>query len=85
MRQWVKDAHRTLREAKAHASRTSDACLHMACVRAIEAMLADGLLMPSNLRTYARETRELYGDQFPSQTTVAATGSVAQILLEIMS
>ena len=73
MRQWVKDAHRTLREAKAHATRTSDARLHMACVRSIEAMIADGLLMPSNLRTYARETRELYGDPFPSQAPAAAT------------
>lgn len=61
MRQWVKDAHRTIREAKAHAIKTSDARLHMACVRSIEAMIADALLVPSDLRTYARQTRLLYG------------------------
>ena len=61
MRQWVKDAHRTVREAKAHAIKTSDARLHMGCVRAIEAMIADALLVPSDLRTYARQARLIYG------------------------
>lgn len=63
MRQWVKDAHRTLREAKAHAIKTSDARLHMACVHSIEAMIADALLVPSDLRKYARHTRLLYGHE----------------------
>lgn len=63
MRQWVKDAHRTIREAKAHAIRTSDRQLHMACVRSVEAMIADALLVPSDLRTYARQTRRLYGHE----------------------
>lgn len=61
MRQWLKDAHRTIREAKAHATRTSNARLHMACVRSIEAMISDAVLVPSDLRTYARQTRLLYG------------------------
>jgi hypothetical protein len=73
MRQWVKDAHRTLREAKAHATQTSDARLHVACVRSIDAMIADGLLMPSDLREYARQTRELYGDQVSHSTRTTET------------
>jgi hypothetical protein len=73
MRQWVKDAHRTLREAKAHATRTLDARLHLACVQSIEAMIADGFLMPSDLRDYARQTRENFEDGLFRQSTVSAT------------
>jgi hypothetical protein len=61
MRLWQKDALKVFREARAHAARTSDVRLHQACGRAIEAMVAEGGCVPSDLRIYARETRELYG------------------------
>lgn len=61
MKQSVKDAHRTIRNAREYATRTSDARLHVACACAIDAMVADGLLMPSKLRAYAKHVRLLYG------------------------
>jgi hypothetical protein len=61
MRQWQKDAHNVIREARAHATRTSDSRLHMACSRSIEAMVMEGCVMPSDLRIYARQILELYG------------------------
>jgi hypothetical protein len=61
MRQWQKDALKVIREARAHASRTSDVPLHQACSRAIEAMVAEGGCVPSDLRIYAREIHEHYG------------------------
>lgn len=62
MRQSQKDALRIIREARAHAMRTSDSRLHMACIRSIDAMISDGCMMPSELRTYARDGRETYGN-----------------------
>lgn len=59
MKQWVKDAHRTIRKARKHATSTADTQLHIACARAIDAMVVDGLLMPLELRTYARQVRLL--------------------------
>ena len=61
MRQWQKDALAVIREARAHATRNSDTGLHLACSRAIEAMVMEGGQVPSELRIYARQTRELYG------------------------
>jgi hypothetical protein len=72
MRQWVKDAHRTIRQAVRLATLTSDPRLHMACVNSIEAMIADGFLMPSNLRIYARQTRAIYGSQLAQQSATVA-------------
>jgi hypothetical protein len=61
MRLWQKDALKVIREARAHATRTSDPNLHQACSRAIEAMVAEGGCVPSDLRNYARHTRESCG------------------------
>lgn len=58
MKQWQKDAIKLFREARAHATRTSNARLHLACSRSIEAMVMEGGLVPSDLRTYAQEARE---------------------------
>jgi hypothetical protein len=61
MRQWQKDALSVIREARAHATHTSDERLHLACSRTIEAMVAEGGQVPCDLRAYARQTQELYG------------------------
>lgn len=73
MRQWQKGALLVIREARAHATRTSDMRLHMACSRTIEAMVMDGGQVPSELRIYARQTRELFGDQVAWQSEATAT------------
>lgn len=59
MRLWQKDALKLFREARAHATKTSDVALHRACARGIEAMIAEGGCVPSDLRLYARQTREI--------------------------
>ena len=61
MKQWQKDAVRVICEGRAHATRTSDSRLHMACSRAIEAMVEGGCMMPSELRIYAQQIRDLMG------------------------
>lgn len=60
MRRWQKDALVVIREARAHATKTSDVRLHLSCCRVIEAMVLEGGQVPSELRLYARQTRELY-------------------------
>lgn len=71
MRQWQKDALSVIREARAHATRTSDERLHLACSSAIDAMVMEGGQVPSELRTYSRQTRELYGNQVVSKVTAS--------------
>ena len=61
MRQWQKDALSVIREARSHATRTVDTRLHLACSRTIEAMIMEGGQVPTDLRIYARQTRERYG------------------------
>jgi hypothetical protein len=61
MRQMHRDALKVIREARAHATRTSDSRLHLACCRTVEALVAEGGVVPSDLRLYARQTREHYG------------------------
>lgn len=73
MRQWQKDALWVIREARTHATRTSNKHLHLACSRTIDAMVMEGGQVPSDLRTYAREARELYGTQVPSQAVFSAS------------
>lgn len=73
MRQWQKDALSVVREARAHATRTSDPRLHLACSRAIEAMVMEGGQVPFELRTYARQTRQLYGIQSTHQLKAAVS------------
>ena len=73
MRQWQKDALSVIREARAHATRTSDKRLHLACSSAIDAMVMEGGQVPSELRIYARQTRELYGNQVIPKVTASAT------------
>jgi hypothetical protein len=63
MKQWQKDALSVIREARAHARRTSDSRLHLVCSRTIEAMVMEGGQVPSDLRTYARQTREHLGEK----------------------
>ena len=58
MKQWQKDANKLFRETRSHATRTANARLHLACSRSIEAMVMEGGMVPSDLRIYARETRE---------------------------
>lgn len=58
MKQWQKDAIKLFRETRSHATRTANARLHLACSRSIEAMVMEGGMVPSDLRIYARETRE---------------------------
>jgi hypothetical protein len=72
MRQWQKAALSVIREARAHATRTSDKRLHLACGRTIEAMVIQGGQVPSDLRIYARQTRELYGNEADLITLDAA-------------
>lgn len=72
MRQWQKDALSVIREARAHATRTSDIRLHLACSRTIEAMIMEGGQVPSDLRTYARQTRQLYGNEADRTVRVVA-------------
>jgi hypothetical protein len=60
MKQWQKDAIKLFRETRRHATKTSNASLHLACSRSIEAMVMEGGMVPSDLRTYARETRECH-------------------------
>jgi hypothetical protein len=59
MRLWQKDALKLFREARAHATKTSDLALHRACARAIEAMIAEGGCVPSDLRLYAQQMPRL--------------------------
>jgi hypothetical protein len=73
MRQWQKDALSIIREARAHATRTSDARLHMACSSTIEAMVMEGGQVPSELRAYARQTRELYAKEGSQNAPATAT------------
>lgn len=61
MKQWQKDALKVFREARAHATRTTDSRLHLACSKTIEAMVMDGGQVPADLRIYAIQTRELHG------------------------
>ncbi len=68
MRQWQKDALKVIREARLHANRNSDDRLHQACSRAIEAMVMEGGQVPSELRVYARQTRELCGGTLRGQS-----------------
>jgi hypothetical protein len=73
MRHWQKEALKVFREARAFATRTSDPRLHQACGRAIEAMVAAGGMVPSELRIYAQQIRNGYGDPATLPTRLAAT------------
>ncbi len=72
MRQWQKEALSVIREARAHATRTFDKRLHLACSSAIDAMVQEGGQVPSELRIYARQSRELYGRQVAQNVSTAA-------------
>lgn len=73
MRKWQRDALSVIRESRAHAIRTSDKRLHLACSSAIDAMVMEGGQVPSELRIYARQTRELYGNQAIPKVTTSDT------------
>lgn len=60
MRQLQKDALSVIREARAYATKNANPILHLACARVIEAMVMDGGQVPSELRSYARQARDLY-------------------------
>lgn len=59
MRQLQKDALSVIREARAYATRNANPILHLACARAIEAIVVEGGQVPSELRSYARHSRGL--------------------------
>ncbi|MDZ4068348.1 MAG: hypothetical protein U1E06_16095 [Tabrizicola sp.] len=59
MRQWVKDTHRTIRKPEAHEMQM-DGCPYRASDLSKQ-WIADDLLVPSDRRTYARQTRVLHG------------------------
>lgn len=61
MSPWQQDALDLFREARARATETSSIALHQACSRAIEAMVAEGGWVPSDLWFYARTVRRLHG------------------------
>lgn len=61
MSPWQQDALDLFREARARATETSNITLHQACGQAIEAMVAEGGWVPSDLWTYARTVRRLHG------------------------
>lgn len=63
MREWQKEALSVIREARAHATRTSDNRLHLACSRTIDAMIMEGGQVPAYLRVYACEIREMFVQQ----------------------
>lgn len=68
MKLWQKDALKVIRAARLHATRNSDDHLHLACSRAIEAMVVEGGQVPSELRAYARQTREVCGSKLRLQS-----------------
>lgn len=72
MRQWQKGALSVIREARAYATKNANPILHLACARTIEAMVMEGGQVPSELRTYARQVRELYYAETSHQTMAAA-------------
>ncbi len=75
MKQWQKEALSVIRKARAHATRTSDKRLHLACSSAIHTMLKEGGQVPSELRIYARQSRELYGRQGAETTSTDAVSA----------
>lgn len=75
MSEWQNEAESVIRQAWEVATERSDARLHMAACRAIEAMVMDGFTMPADLLTYARQTRLLYDylDRLQLRSTTLAT------------
>lgn len=61
MKAWQRDALSVIRKARAHATQTSDKNLHLACARAIQAMVMEGGQVPRDLRDYAHQTRLIFG------------------------
>lgn len=57
---WRQEAIGLFYAAKERATETSNTFLHLACCRAIEAMVAEGSWVPEELRSYAHETRLTY-------------------------
>lgn len=74
MSEWQDEAEGVIRHAWNISTERSDARLHMAACRAVEAMLKDGFTMPSDLLTYARQTRLRYGyiDRVPVRSDAPA-------------
>jgi hypothetical protein len=76
MSPWQEDVHYLFRHTRARATQTSSITLHQACGQAIEALIAEGGSVPSDLRAYAQETRRLYGPCAPSLVASISSGYV---------
>lgn len=76
MSSWQDDALDLFRQTRARATQTSSITLHQACCQAIEALIAEGDSAPSDLRTYAQQTRRLYGPCARFQTASTSSGYV---------
>jgi hypothetical protein len=75
MRQWQKDALSVIREARTHATHTSNTRLHLACSRTIVAVVAEGGQVSSDLRCYALKILELYGLESTRENESSASSS----------
>jgi hypothetical protein len=76
MGSWRQEAIDLFYAARERATETSNAYLHQACCQAIEALIAEGGSVPSDLRAYAKETRRLYGPCARFQTASTSSGYV---------
>jgi hypothetical protein len=76
MSPWQEDVLDLFRQTRARATQASNITLHQACGRAIEAMIAEGGSVPSDLNTYAQDIRRLYGPCAPSLVASMSSGYV---------
>jgi hypothetical protein len=74
MHPWQEDVLGLFRQIQARATQTSNIALHQACGRAIEALVSEGGPVPSDLQSYARETRRIYGPYAGSYVATMSNG-----------
>jgi hypothetical protein len=77
MSTWQEDVFDLFRQTRARATLTSNITLHQACGQAIEALIAEGGSVPSDLHAYAQETLRLFGPCAHSQITSVSSGYVS--------
>lgn len=76
MSPWQEDVLDLFRQTRARATLTSNITLHQACGQAIEALIAEGGSVPSDLQAYAQETLRLFGPCDRSQVASMSSGYV---------
>lgn len=76
MSSWRNEAIGLFYTARERATETSNTYLHQACCRAIEAMVAEGICVPEELCSYARETRRAYATPATLVTATVTGGYV---------